>query len=143
MCTRVSIQQYSLCLSVSTMQILKNLQYNASIWPLLFAVLAFQQLDQLTDGKALLGSNGVGFALIVASFNALVWTAMIVFAFVQVCPFPPPPQSLYSGPLVCSFAGLQSDWCRTHAEEGWGEKKDVSFQSHSHSEPPKGGGKHG
>lgn len=49
----------------------------------LSAITSFQQLDQLTDGKALLGSNGVGFALIVASFNALVWTAMIVFAFVQ------------------------------------------------------------
>ena len=44
---------------------------------------ALQQLDQLTNGKAL-PPHGVVLSLVVASLNALLWVAMIVFAFVQV-----------------------------------------------------------
>eukprot|EP00731_Ephydatia_muelleri_P011633 Em0006g527a len=46
------------------------------------AVVALQQLDQLTNGKAL-PPHGVVLSLVVASLNALLWVAMIVFAFVQ------------------------------------------------------------
>ena len=44
---------------------------------------ALQQLDQLTNDKAL-PPHGVVLSLVVASLNALLWVAMIVFAFVQV-----------------------------------------------------------
>ena len=71
--------------------------------------------------------------LIVASLNALLWIAMIVIAFVQVGDPPPLPnggdlsmQSLYM--FFC--AGLQSDWCRTRAEEECGEQKVASLPIH-------------
>ena len=46
------------------------------------AIVALQQLDQLTIGRAL-PPHGQELSLIVASLNALLWAAMVAFAFVQ------------------------------------------------------------
>lgn len=46
------------------------------------AIVALQQLDQLTSGKALPPHSFI-LSLIVASLNAIFWIAMVVFAFVQ------------------------------------------------------------
>ena len=101
--------------------------------------LAFQELEQISRGLDPLPHQMLN--LILASLNALLWIAMIVIAFVQVwdpTPHPPPTpkwdvstldlsmQSLYM--FFC--AGLQSDWCRTRAQEECGEQKVASLPIH-------------